>query len=468
MEATQGTTLGWTIGTERVLDFTTEMRLLLVGDTEGVEQLLRHLTDEVVVALCGASIRPQYTEPLSVIAEELGVQFLVQPRRAESDFASFAERIKGLAIDLIVVNSYSMLIPPEVLRLSRRGGVNVHASLLPRNRGPNPIQWAMIRGEESTGVTMHEITTGFDEGPIIAQQEVPIFFEDTWHTLKARLDRATEILLRTHLQNVCSGRWTSSPQDRALATKNSRRGPSDSRFELSDRLIDIYRLHRAVLPPLPPAWSLAAGGVRVELSEPLTPMALLNHLWAERQTPAFVKKSGVTNPRSTVEPRVNLRPIRREDSMILYEWITDRELVILNSPYWPVSDVDHDAWIESMLVRRSDLVIFVIENETGTPIGTCQLVNINWAHRSAELQIRIAPGAQGRGLGTLAVTKLCDFGFRDLGLHRINLNVWATNHRAIRVYEKAGFQREGLLRQAALVDGRFEDVVVMGLVNIEK
>ena len=150
---------------------------------------------------------------------------------------------------------------------------------------------------------------------------------------------------------------------------------------------------------------------------------------------------------------------------MLYEWITNRELVILNSPYWPVSDVDHDTWIESMLARRSDLVIFVIEDETGKTIGTCQLTNINWVHRSAELQIRIAPGAQGRGLGTLAIEQLCEFGFRDLGLHRINLHVWATNHRAIRVYEKAGFQREGLLREAAFVDGRFEDVIVMSLVN---
>lgn len=467
MGAAEGPTSGRANSAEPALDWFTSMRLLLVGDTQGIGQLLRHMSGEDVVALCGASIRPQYVEPLRVLAEELGVPFIVQPRRADSEFEAFVENIRELALDLIVVNSYSMLIPPEVLRLSRKGGVNIHASLLPRNRGPNPIQWAMIRGEHSTGVTMHEMTAGFDEGSIIAQREVPISFEDTWQTVRARLDRATEDLLRDNRERVTSGRWTSTPQEESSATRNKRRGPGDSYFDWNDRLIDIYRLHRAVLPPLPPAWSIDRTGARVELTTPLTPMALMNLLWAERRIP--VPPGGaMAVPERTDCQRVKLRPIRTEDSALLYEWILDRELAILNTPYWHVSDVDHDAWIESTLVPRSDLVIFVIEEENGKPIGTCQLVNINLVHRSAELQIQMAPGAQGRGLGTLAITKLCDFGFRDLGLHRISLHVWATNCRAIRAHEKAGFRREGLLREAAFVDGRFGDVIVMGLVNTQK
>ena len=441
------------------------MRLLAVGDSQGIEQLLRHLSHQDVVALCAASIRPQYIENMMSIAKRLGVPLLIQPRRTESEFPLFAEKIGELALDLIVVNSYSMLIPQEVLRLSRLGGINIHASLLPRNRGPNPTQWAMIRGEKSTGVTMHEMTTGFDEGAIIAQREVPLFFQDTWHTVRARLDRATDELLRENLKSVCSGEWLSAPQDETIASQNKRRDVDDSRFDWNDRLIDIYRLHRAVLPPLPAAWSVDAGGARVELAEPLTPMGLLNLLWAERQAPLLAGEGAMTDSYRIDGQKANLRPIRREDSALLYEWITDRELVFLNSLYWPASDTDHEAWIESMMVRRSDLVIFVIEDETRNAIGTCQLVNINWLHRGAELQIWIAPEAQGRGLGILAIRQLCDFGFADLGLHRISLNVWATNLRAIRVHEKAGFQREGLLKEAAFVDGRFEDVVVMGLVR---
>jgi RimJ/RimL family protein N-acetyltransferase len=164
---------------------------------------------------------------------------------------------------------------------------------------------------------------------------------------------------------------------------------------------------------------------------------------------------------------VHLRPIRREDSGLLYEWITDRELVLLNSSYWPVSEIDHENWLESMLIRRSDLVVFVIVDTDGNSIGTCQLVNINWVHRSAELQIRIGAKAnQGRGLGTAAVKLLCEFGFDDLGLHRISLFVWAGNLRARRAYEKAGFLQEGVMKEAAFVNGLFKDVVVMGVVRI--
>ena len=165
--------------------------------------------------------------------------------------------------------------------------------------------------------------------------------------------------------------------------------------------------------------------------------------------------------------RVCLRPLRKSDAGLLYEWITDRELVLLNSAFHPVSEVDHEAWVAAMLTRRSDLVVFVIEEQsTATVIGTCQLLNINWSHRNAELQIRIGDAASlGRGLGTEAVRLLCEFGFADLNLHRIYLHVFATITRAITAYEKAGFAREGLLREAAHIDGQWVDVVPMGLIR---
>lgn len=160
---------------------------------------------------------------------------------------------------------------------------------------------------------------------------------------------------------------------------------------------------------------------------------------------------------------VRLRPLQKSDAELLYEWIIDRELVIHNSPFFPVSETDHEAWVERMMSERSDLVIFVIEDlATKQAIGTCQLLNINWIHRSAELQIRIgSPAFQGRGFGSEAVNLLCGFGFADLNLHRIYLHVFASNQRAIRAYEKCGFSREGVLRESAFVDGSLLDIVLM-------
>ena len=148
----------------------------------------------------------------------------------------------------------------------------------------------------------------------------------------------------------------------------------------------------------------------------------------------------------------------------MYDWITDRELLIYNAPYFPVSESDHEVWIEKMMTKRSDLVIFVIETlKNQEIIGTCQLFNINWVHRNAELQIRIGEvDSQSKGYGSEAVKLLCEFGFKDLNLHRIFLQVFADNSRAIKSYEKCGFIREGTQPEAAFVDGQWKDVLCMG------
>lgn len=167
---------------------------------------------------------------------------------------------------------------------------------------------------------------------------------------------------------------------------------------------------------------------------------------------------------------VRLRSLRKDDATLLYEWIINRDLVILNSPYHPVSENDHEAWVERMMKKRSDLVIFVVEEiKCNTAIGTCQLFNINWRHRSAELQIRIGNSSHhGKGYGSEAVQLLIEFGFNDLNLHRIYLHVFTTNIRAIRAYEKCGFRREGTLKESAFIDGEWVDVLIMGLIRSYK
>lgn len=161
--------------------------------------------------------------------------------------------------------------------------------------------------------------------------------------------------------------------------------------------------------------------------------------------------------------KVKLRPLQRQDSALLYEWITDRDLVLLNSAYTPVSQNDHEQWIESILKKRPDLAFFAIEEtESNLVIGTCQLFNINPVHRSAELQIRIGDKRfHGHGYGSDAIALLTAFGFRDLNLHRIYLQVFSTNKRAYSAYLKCGFKHEGTARQAVFLDGEWVDVELM-------
>jgi RimJ/RimL family protein N-acetyltransferase len=109
----------------------------------------------------------------------------------------------------------------------------------------------------------------------------------------------------------------------------------------------------------------------------------------------------------------------------------------------------------------------VIEEKiTGKAVGSCQLLNIDMRHRNAELQIRIGEEShQGQGLGSEAVRLLCDFGFRDLNLHRIYLRVFTTNSRAISAYKKCGFKEEGVSQEAAFIDGAWVNVLGMGILN---
>lgn len=165
---------------------------------------------------------------------------------------------------------------------------------------------------------------------------------------------------------------------------------------------------------------------------------------------------------------VSLTPLRPSDSAALLEWINDRELVLLNAPFRPVTAAEHAEWFDAVQ-RRADTVIVGIRLAPREElIGTAQLHSIHAANRSAELQIRIAdPARRGKGYGTAALRLLLDLAFRDLNLHRVQLHVFATNARAIRTYEKVGFVQEGLLRQAAWIDGSYVDVVAMAILREE-
>ena len=146
--------------------------LVLFGDTIGLPRLLRLLDPSVVRALVRAEVRPEQESDLARLAAERELPLLVQPRRTSDAFPEFARVIRALAPDLILVDSYSMLLPSETLELPPMGGFNVHGALLPRHRGANPIQWAIVNDERRAGVTIHRMTEEIDAGAIIAQREV--------------------------------------------------------------------------------------------------------------------------------------------------------------------------------------------------------------------------------------------------------------------------------------------------------
>jgi methionyl-tRNA formyltransferase len=130
----------------------------------------------------------------------------------------FFRRLQALEPELMIVVAYGRILTHEILALPSVGFLNVHASLLPRYRGPAPINWALIRGEKETGVTIQWVQYEVDSGPIFLQERVPISAADNYGTLYARLAERGAALLVQSLEKLRQGEAIKQPQNQAEVT----------------------------------------------------------------------------------------------------------------------------------------------------------------------------------------------------------------------------------------------------------
>jgi methionyl-tRNA formyltransferase len=149
------------------------------------------------------------------LAQRLGLS-VMQPKSLRQP--PFLDEYRLLAPDLAVVVAYGKILPPEVLAVPRLGSVNVHASLLPKYRGAAPIQWAIIRGEAETGVTLMQMDPGMDTGPMLDRRRMAIPEAATSGDLHRVLSRVGAELLDADLPALFAGGLALEPQDPAQAT----------------------------------------------------------------------------------------------------------------------------------------------------------------------------------------------------------------------------------------------------------
>jgi len=148
--------------------------------------------------------------------------------------------------DFMIVASYGKIIPKKILSiLDQKRRLNVHPSLLPRWRGPAPVQWAILSQDEKTGVTICTVDEKVDSGYIVLQQEVKISNEDTYLTLSRRLFELGSELLIKSIQDIISGRAKFLDQDESLATWARAIKKEDGFFSFQERSQDIHRKMRA-------------------------------------------------------------------------------------------------------------------------------------------------------------------------------------------------------------------------------
>ncbi len=168
-----------------------------------------------------------------------------QPARIRKDAAAL-EKLEKIQPDLNVVVAYGQIIPSSIIYLPKYNSVNVHFSLLPRYRGASPVQWALLNGEEKTGITIFELNEKMDEGDILMQEEVWIEPEESAAELEERLAQAGAELLAKTISEM--GRIKRQKQDHSQATYAPKLSKEDGRIDWEKDAIHIERQIRAFAP----------------------------------------------------------------------------------------------------------------------------------------------------------------------------------------------------------------------------
>jgi RimJ/RimL family protein N-acetyltransferase len=164
--------------------------------------------------------------------------------------------------------------------------------------------------------------------------------------------------------------------------------------------------------------------------------------------------------------KIYLRPVEAENAKFLSKGENDpivRESLFLALP---ISLSNEQEKIEQLLKSKEAIVLIIVEKETDKPVGQTALFRIDYISRSAIFYIAILdPAYWSKGFGSEATKLMVDYSFKTLNLNRIQLHVCAENTPAIKIYERVGFIKEGVLRQAMFRNDNYVDFWVMGILR---
>jgi methionyl-tRNA formyltransferase len=163
-------------------------------------------------------------------------------------------QLKAWGAELLVVAAYGQILSKEVLEAAPRGGINVHASLLPKYRGAAPVAWAIYHGETRTGVTIIRMTTGLDAGDMLAQEAIDILPEETAGELEARLAPLGARLALRVIDQLATGTGQGIAQDKSQVTKAPKLRKEDGLIDWSRGAEQVCNQIRA-MQPWPTAYS---------------------------------------------------------------------------------------------------------------------------------------------------------------------------------------------------------------------
>ncbi len=195
------------------------------------------------------------------------------------------EKIRTLQPDYFFSFYYREMLKAPLLAIPRRGGLNMHGSLLPKYRGRVPVNWAIIHGETETGATLHYMTEKPDNGDIVAQQAVPILPNDTALEVFQKVTVAAEIALNGCLPDLLADRAQAVKQDLSKGGYFGGRKAEDGIIDWSQSAQQIHNLVRAVAPPYP-------GATTQLLGKPMRVLQTLVMKGEAQGKPGFYVKDG--------------------------------------------------------------------------------------------------------------------------------------------------------------------------------
>lgn len=218
---------------------------------------------------------PPFFDDIRELITANGGQFFEAKQLDNDKMLSFWEHTP---IDLMLVVSWRYMIPVSIYSKPRLGTFVFHDSLLPKYRGFSPTVWAIINGEEQTGVTLFEIAEEVDAGDIIDQESVPIRLDDTISNIMERVTKSYLNILERNIRGLIDGTANKYPQDHSQATYTCKRLIGDNKIDWTWPSIRIYNFIRAITSPYTGAYSYLKG-------KKIT-------IWAAKCLPAFHSYTG--------------------------------------------------------------------------------------------------------------------------------------------------------------------------------
>jgi methionyl-tRNA formyltransferase len=241
------------------------VRIVYFGTADFAVPALRALAAHVRLVVCqpdrptGRGMRLT-AAPVKRAAIELGlpVETPIKSRTAE-----FVERLRAEDADVLVVAAYGQILSQAVLDSARRGGINLHGSILPKYRGAAPIQRCLLAGETETGVTLMQMDRGMDTGDMIDIERVGIGPDETYGELQERLAHIAADLAERWITRIVAGDYPRTPQDHEEATHAPKVEKAEAELRFDRPAQGEYDRYRAFTPSPGPFLNTQRGIVRI-------------------------------------------------------------------------------------------------------------------------------------------------------------------------------------------------------------